>query len=211
MEACQQADTDLSAPVVGKSSLALEGASPRCKAFLQWVMERGIEVVVFDMDHTMSACHCGSGLPRGELDSYTGAASSDFVEAARALCRIPGMKLAVATGSDPVEYDVPGFSRETHILGPDLATALIQRWCPEVLPSFEVMVGFDPRLHEEVPLYPGKTVHMRRIAEHYGGMSASRMVLIDDIQSCLMNDDGWHGVLVRDRSVGFRFEDCLST
>jgi len=186
----------------------LEKASPQCRRFVAWVMAREIKVVVFDMDLTMGAGHCGTGLELADLDSYVDAASPDFVEAATILSRIPGVRLAVATNSDPAEYDLPGQSCETHILGPDLAQHLIRRRCPEALPHFGIMVGFDPELHEDVPRLPGKSVHMRQIAAHYG-VPFRNMVLIDDSASRLENTDGWHGVLVRNTSIGFRFEDCF--
>mmetsp|Transcript_127141 Transcript_127141/g.283420 ORF Transcript_127141/g.283420 Transcript_127141/m.283420 type:complete len:216 (+) Transcript_127141:116-763(+) len=182
--------------------------SQRCDRFVAWVVSSGLEVVVFDMDHTMSGMHCGSGLPIDQCHTYIEATSADFAEAARALHRIPGLHLAVATGSDPCEYDIEGQSRETHILGPDLAEAVIRYHCPEALPGFEIMVGYDWRLHGERSEEKGKRYHMQKIAAHYG-VAFSRMLLIDDTPSNLENEDGWHGVLVRDASKGFRFEDCL--
>ncbi|CAJ1439995.1 unnamed protein product [Effrenium voratum] len=157
----------------------------------------------------------GSGpLRRGHLEGehaseYIGKASPDFVEALRALTS-SDVRLAVATNSDPLEYDLPGQSSETHILGPDLAAALIKHWCPEALDKFEVMVGIDPDLpaRKEEEKLPGKSRHMRVIAEHYK-VPFSQMLLIDDSARNLNNTDGWQGrMLVREPSVGFRFADC---
>lgn len=187
---------------------SLEGYSPRCKRFVAWVLSSGIDVVVFDMDLTMGSGHCGDGLKLEELASYISGASPDFVEAVRALSGIPSIRLAVATNSDPAEYDLQGQSCQTHILGPDLATALLRHWCPEAVQKFEIMVGFDHDLHKDVPVLLGKSWHMRRIAEHYK-VDFSRMVLIDDTASRLENSDGWRGVLVRDQKIGFQFEDCF--
>lgn len=106
-----------------------------------------------------------------------------------------------------MEYDLPGQSKETHLLGPDLASELINRWCPEALPRFEIMVGHDPRLHPEEPKLPGKSVAMRRIAAHYG-VASERMLLIDDSKFQLETADGWHGLHVRGKT-GFSFDDCL--
>eukprot|EP00931_Biecheleriopsis_adriatica_P005650 TRINITY_DN107144_c0_g1_i1.p1 TRINITY_DN107144_c0_g1~~TRINITY_DN107144_c0_g1_i1.p1 ORF type:complete len:302 (+),score=40.93 TRINITY_DN107144_c0_g1_i1:53-958(+) len=187
---------------------ALAGASPRCRHFVAWVLANGFEVVVFDMDLTMGSGHCGYGIKLEDLDKYISGASPDFVEAVQVLSKIPGVQLAVATNSDPAEYDLPGQSRKTHILGPDLAKALISHWCPDAVDSFSIMVGFDHDCHKDVPLLPGKSWHMRRIAEHCK-VPFSRMVLIDDSASRLANNDGWRGVLVRDHCTGFHFEDCL--
>lgn len=170
--------------------------SARCRCLLDWLRSKNIDVVVFDMDQTMSSGHCGVGLRK---DSE--------LEAATVLHSTPGFRLAVATGSDPEEYEVQGQSRETHILGPDLARELIERSCPEALDSFEVMIGFDCRLHGNKPEDKGKRFHMRQIAQHYQ-VPFDRMLLLDDASSNLENEDGWHGVLVR-KKEGFRLEDCL--
>lgn len=201
----KQSSDSLDSSVVQAS---LDHYSPRCKRFVAWVLASGIDVVVFDMDLTMGSGHCGEGLKLEELQSYVSGASPDFIEAVGALSGIPGIRLAVATNSDPAEYDLPGQSRQTHILGPDLAAALLRHWCPEALHKFEIMVGFDHNLHRDVPVLLGKSWHMRRIAEHYK-VDFSRMVLIDDTASRLENSDGWRGVLVRDQQTGFRFEDCF--
>lgn len=147
------------------------------------------------------------GLRREDLEGYLQGRSQDFVEAASAIARLTQIKLAVATGSDPLEYDLPGQDRNTHILGPDLAGALIDRWCPSARSSFEIMVGYDFELHGGDARNKGKRHHMRLIAEHYG-VRFDQMVLFDDSQGCLENEDGWVGIRVRD-TTGFRFEDAF--
>jgi hypothetical protein len=42
---------------------AEQGLSARCGAFVEWLDQRGFEVVVFDMDRTMSSGHCGQVCP----------------------------------------------------------------------------------------------------------------------------------------------------
>ena len=118
--------------------------------------------------------------------------------------------------SDPAEYDLPGQCRETHILGPDLATALITHHCPDALDMFQVMVGYDSRLHlkdndkdnEEVN-NTGKRYHMRLIQQHYD-VPFHKMVIFDDSRSSLRNEDGWVGVKV-DPVAGFSFADLPSS
>lgn len=73
------------------------------------------------------------GLRREDVGVYLNGKSNDFVEAATAIAVFGRHKLAVATGSDPLEYDLPGQNRETHILGPDLAAALIDMCVPSRL------------------------------------------------------------------------------
>merc|ERR1740129_1720268 len=129
----------LEEPELGAYEPTLVSASLRCERVVAWLLARDIEVVVWDMDQTMGRGHCGSGIRRGAaVDSYVAGVSPDFVEALRALIQLPELKLAVATASDPVEYNLPGRSRMKHLLGPDLAHELIGRCCPEALPRFEI-------------------------------------------------------------------------
>ena len=173
---------------------------------LKWVKAEGFEVV-FDMDHTMSGGHCGTGQLASSLHEYVGKTSADFVAFARALAAA-GIKLAVATGSDALEYDLPGQSSETHLCGGDLARSVIEMKCPDLLEKFEILIGFDHRLHHDKmgPEYKGKRHHMRLIASHYK-CNFSNMVLFDDTRKNLENEDGWYGVLVHNPHLGFRFED----
>eukprot|EP00913_Durusdinium_trenchii_P032475 g30404.t1 len=186
----------------------------RCAAFvgdLEAVARRGQAFTWLFALRPIPSCaeHQGGGLRYGadvvcrerpiqrteeDAGAYIAKASPDFVEALRALVALD-FKLAVATNSDPAEYDLPGQSRESHILGPDLATALIKYWCREALPKFEVMVGFDPDLHDD-PRLLGKSHHMRIIAEHYQ-VPFEEMLLIDDSARNLRNTDGWQGARER--------------
>lgn len=161
----------------------------------------------------MSAGHCGPGLRVEQLESYISATSNDFVEATRTLLSSnTGVKFAIATGSDPVEYGIEGQSKETHILGPDLAFALIKHHSPECMKLFEIAVGYDCRLHPEDVAegvnIEGKRHHMRKIRDHFG-VEFHEMVLIDDSDSSLVNEDGWRGIKV-DGDVGFKFMHCSS-
>lgn len=185
--------------------------------FVAWLRSNEFKVVVWDMDCTMSAGHCGSGLKLDQLDAYIKDGSGDFVSAMYAILNANALhgdsfRCAVATGSDPCEYDLLGQSRDTHILGPDLATKLINYHCPETLYLFEVMVGYDCRLHvndQDGDInYEGKREHMRRIQKHYN-VPYKNMVLIDDSASSLVNEDGWSGVRVWGKE-GFRFMHCLN-
>jgi len=184
--------------------------------FVEWLKENKFSVVVWDMDCTMSAGHCGPGLTLAQLDEYVAATSSDFVVAVKAVLlenvnKSGSFRCAVATGSDPFEYDLAGQSRETHILGPDLATNIIKYHCPETMGLFEVMMGYDCRLHTDAQdpnvNYEGKREHMRVIQRHYG-VPFENMVLIDDSPSSLVNEDGWTGIRVLGKE-GFKFSHCF--
>ncbi len=52
---------------------------------LELLRTQKIKVVVFDMDHTMSASHCGTGQPLSKLDEYVDNVSVDFVHLAKEL------------------------------------------------------------------------------------------------------------------------------
>ncbi|OLP84041.1 hypothetical protein AK812_SmicGene35121 [Symbiodinium microadriaticum] len=148
-------DMDASEPFVlpGK---AFKETAKACQAG----MSSARTAASFLRDLVNSQAGCGADRADGGEEAaaeYIAGASPDFVEALQLLAAEPDIRLAVATNSDPVEYDLPGQSRETHILGPDLAAALIGHWCPQALPKFEAMVGFDPSLpeHADEPMLPG--------------------------------------------------------
>ena len=201
--------------LVPPSSKCLPSSMEKCHAALQWLKEKKISTVVWDMDHTMSGQHCGDGLEISNLNAYLNAVSEDFVLLSNALA-FHNIKQAVATGSDPAEYEIKSRNRCTHVLGPDLATQLIKTKCNErVLKSFEIMVGFYCRIHlnnfldgDVVVNRKGKRHHMRRIRTFYDE-TFENMLLIDDSKSSLINEDGWHGMRVQDPNVGFQFSDLL--
>ena len=54
------AEVSVSVPApVHEDHHAEQGLSARCGAFIEWLDQRGFQVVVFDMDRTMSSGHCG--------------------------------------------------------------------------------------------------------------------------------------------------------
>eukprot|EP00968_Pinguiococcus_pyrenoidosus_P013537 scaffold1227_cov256-Pinguiococcus_pyrenoidosus.AAC.5 len=224
----------------------------------------GIEVVVFDMDHTMSRHHCGEGLDRDDLDKYIGGVSEDFVVFAPFLAA-EGFKLAVGRPSrlrsdvHCVFWGVLGMVyrcnglRVLHncatatpafplclarwpldrIQTSTILTARAQKptfWArilrqrssrrtaetfvlrgparPELRSALtcEAHSGYDSRRHGSDPEEKGKRYHMRKIREFYD-TSFEKMLLIDDSPRSLENEDGWHGALVQDPSVGFRLQD----
>ena len=180
-------------------------------AVVALLRRRGVRVVVWDMDRTMCGAHCGQGLPRHRLFEYVGAVSLDFVALTRLIAATPGMQLAVATGSDPAEYDVAGQSRDTHILGPDLATAVITAHCPEALSAFGIMIGYDATIHEGKDAPHVKTHHLATIRAHYAVEAPSEVVLIDDSGGTLRQAaaEGHATVHVRDTATGFQFADAV--
>ena len=76
------------------------------------------------------------------------------------------------------EYSLPNQSKHSHILGPDLAKALINQTCPKyVLHKFQIMVGYDYRLHGKIANEKGKRHHMRKISKFYNNIPFNEMII----------------------------------
>ena len=102
-----------------------------------------VQVVVFDMDQCLVARHSMGRLRIGsDLVDYLSRITPDFVVLAKALHK-RGIRLAIATHSDSVEYDAPFRSRATHIIGDDLAKAVLSHSLPELADSFHI-VAWNP-------------------------------------------------------------------
>lgn len=216
-----------------------EAAVSKPDRMLKWLEDRNISVVVFELDYTMSAASSSDGLPKHELEDFMEKVSEDFVVAARVLAK-QGFKLAVATHGDAARQQLPGSNRDQYLLGPDLARLLLQRRCPEALPSFGIIVGHDPELHRgavtappderrgrfgfgakreassQAPVLapvPREEVgkrHHMRKIAQHYQVEFKQMVLFDFSKEALENEDGWTGVQVSDKRFGFQFDDCLS-
>lgn len=184
-----------------------EPRTSKGEQMVAWLEKRKVKVVVFEVDGVMSCGSSPRGVPTHYLDEYLEDASTDFIEAVGVLTK-KGFHLAVATKADPSDYKKLGVSTETHLIGADLAKVLLSRRCPGVLSRFGIMVGFDPKSHGNKSEELGKRHHLRQIAEHYR-VRSNEMVLFDCCQQDLENEDGWIGVLVRDKKLGFQYEDCL--
>ena len=95
----------------------------------------GVRAVAFDMDQTAVAQHSRGRLRRTSLDAYLGRAVPDFVRLVP-LLQEAGIGVGIATHSDEAEYDGRWVRPETHVLGSELARALLER-------SFEPAVARD--------------------------------------------------------------------
>ena len=60
-------------------------AQEESNMFVNWIENNGFEVIVFDMDRTMSAAHCGSGLRKEDINEFISQASEDFLQVIRSL------------------------------------------------------------------------------------------------------------------------------
>ena len=102
-----------------------------------------IRVVVFDMDQCLVARHSMGRLRIGsDLVDYLSRITPDFILFAKALHE-KGIRLAIATHSDSIEYNEPFRSRATHIIGDDLAMAVLKHSLPELVDAFHI-VAWNP-------------------------------------------------------------------
>jgi len=165
----------------------------------------GVRVVVFDVEHVMSAAACHDGIARYELADFLAKTSQDLVPALRALAQ-SGFKLAVASSSEaPPQPSGSQRPADDRLYGADLARALLAERCPDLLPCFVALVGHDPPRHGGLV---GKRHHMRSIAQ-MSGVPFRDMLLVGASARDLENEDGWLGVAVRDVREGFQFDDVL--
>jgi len=128
-----------------------------------------------------------------------------------------GFRLAIATHSDEAEFGGP-VGPETHILGSELANALLgECFDPEVASDFFV-VAYNPR----VRLKDGKDEkdkehnllkrnHMRRIQQHFG-VRADEILFFDDTPSVVKDCTETCGVRTVEVNprIGFQLSDVFS-
>ena len=102
-----------------------------------------VQVVVFDMDQCLVARHSMGRLRIGsDLVDYLSRITPDFVFLAKALHK-RGIRMAIATHSDSIEYDAPFRSRTTHIIGDDLVKAVLKHAVPDLVDAFHI-VAWNP-------------------------------------------------------------------
>lgn len=188
-------------------------ANDLVKQSIERLRERGIKVVIFDMDLTIVNQHSRGSLRRGDpLEAFLARVSPDFVKLAPALHK-EGFHLAVATHSDEAEYG-RRITPDTHILGDGLANTVLQRHLPpEVAESFFI-VAYNPYARNNpFVTYFGdwaKRHHMKLIQNHYK-VQSQEMLLFDDTKPIVMDCIRKCGVQAVQVSplVGFRMSDIL--
>mmetsp|Transcript_11329 Transcript_11329/g.28587 ORF Transcript_11329/g.28587 Transcript_11329/m.28587 type:complete len:325 (+) Transcript_11329:47-1021(+) len=145
----------------------------------------GIRCVAFDMDQTMVDRHSRGRLRKSKLDWFASHTTPAFLTLVPKLLEA-GIHVAMATASDKAEYrphapKVVRTTPETHLLGEDLVTPLLQKVLPEHADRF-FMVCYNPRVHgaEGAKLENnGKEVHIRNICNHFD-IPAASVILLDD-------------------------------
>jgi hypothetical protein len=173
-----------------------------------------VRVVAFDMDQTAVARHSRGCLSRDEkpMREFLDRATPDFVDILPAL-HGSGIGICIATHSDEAEYG-GWIQPETHILGAELASALLARHFESDVAGGCLVVAYNPRARgREGSLEENriKRYHVRRIQNHFGVTSPRQILLLDDLEDIV--DDcrafcGIHAVQV-DGRIGFRLQDLL--
>lgn len=170
----------------------------------------GIRLLVFDMDQTAVAVHSHGCLRRDKLDNYLKQATPEFVRAVPAL-HAAGFALAIATHSDEAEFggDV---QPPTHILGHELATALVQHYFPPEVANSFFIVAYNPRARgtqadEENCV---KRYHMRQLQKHFG-VQPGEILFFDDNDQVVRDCNDVCGVLTIqvDPKQGFKLSDLF--
>jgi hypothetical protein len=171
----------------------------------------GVRAVAFDMDQTAVSRHSRGRLRRTDLDAYLNQSVPDFVHLVP-LLHESGIGVGIATHSDEAQYG--RFIRpETHILGSELARAVLDRCFEPNVASRCLVVAYNPRARgPEGALQENrvKRFHVRQFLRHYGA-EPNQILLVDDLDEVV--DDcrshcGIHAVKVNP-ATGFCLQDLL--
>ena len=180
---------------------------------IQKLREKGIKVVVFDMDLTIVNQHSRGRLKRGEpLEEFLSKVSPDFVQLVPALYK-EGFQLAIATHSDEAEYN-RRITPETHILGDELAKTVLKRHLDAPVADSFYIVAYNPYARKNpIRVYFGdwaKRHHMTLIQTHYQ-VKPEEMLMVDDTLPIIMDCQQKCGVQAIPVSplTGFKMEDII--
>jgi acetyl esterase/lipase len=171
------------------------------------LLSMGIKVVIFDMDQCMVAMHSMGRLRRDNFHVFVSKTSNDFIIFARAL-HSAGVKLAVATHSDSVEYNALLRPRTQYIIGEELVEKLLKAVLPEISEYFKI-VAYNPTVQGDRKAENGhKKKHVREISTFYG-VKQSECILFDDDEGNVKDTDNLFKAFAVDRSQGFRLNSIL--
>lgn len=179
----------------------------RCITVFQ---SQSIRVCVFDMDLTAVAAHSHGCLLRRDLEEYLNKATPCFRAIVPQL-HASGIGLAIATHSDDAEYAGGHVHPETHILGTELARALVEyHFTTDVANAFFI-IAYNPRVRGVTdPRDLIKRHHMRQIRERFA-VPSQQIVFFDDIEATVEDCVDYCNVraIQVDPTVGFQCKDVL--
>ena len=131
----------------GPSPESSNGNSGVYESCIQLLIDRGVKVVAFDMDQTAVSVHSRGKLRRDQLDDYLNKATNDFRNLVPQLHN-QGFGLSIATHSDEAEFG-GGVKPASHMLGSELARAVVERhFAPEVASAFHI-IAYNPRVQSD--------------------------------------------------------------
>jgi hypothetical protein len=158
------------------------------------------------MDQTAVAVHSHGRLRREELKEYLSQTTKDFLSLVPALYHA-GFQLSIATHSDEAEYS-DKIRVESHILGDELARALLQQFEPQIASAFFI-VAYNPRVRSSREEDRIKRYHIRAIQQKFG-VQASNILFFDDAMDVVADcrELGVRTVRV-DPKMAFRLSDLL--
>lgn len=179
---------------------------------IQVLCSRGIRVVAFDMDQTAVAVHNRGRLERGQaLQEYLQQATPDFLRLIPALHNHGEIGLSIATHSDQAEYN-GDIQPDTHILGDELAHAIVKHHFDEAVANAFFIVAYNPRARGTTQDRQRciKRHHMFEIQRHFG-VQPSEIMFFDDTKQVVEDFNEFCGVLTVhvDPNKGFQLSDLL--
>jgi hypothetical protein len=144
------------------------------------------------------------------MEEYLQKATPDFKTLVPLLHKA-GIGLAIATLSDEAEYNGITIRRETHVLGTELARAVVQRHFSQQVAEAFFIVAFKPRVRKVTDERDRiKRYHMRMIGQHFC-VHSEQIVFFDDLERTVKDCINYCKVraIQVDDTVGFQFCDLL--
>jgi hypothetical protein len=122
-----------------------------------------------------------------------------------------GIGLAIATHSDDAEYAGGHVKPETHILGTELARALVEyHFTMDVAKAFFI-IAYNPRVRSVTDHHDLiKRHHMRKIREWFA-VPSQQIIFFDDIEATVRDCVDYCNVRAFqvDATIGFQCKDIL--
>jgi hypothetical protein len=165
-----------------------------------------IKVVVFDLDQCIVNMHSRGLLKRKNVDLFINKIKIDFIIFSKLLFE-SGIKLAIGTHSDDVEYNVLK-TEKNYIIGKELVEVLLSKTVPDLKNHFKI-IAYNPVQHNnKLSLNSYKKLHVRETSEFYN-ISTTECVLFDDDQGNIDNTDNLFNAYKVNVHEGFELNSYL--
>jgi len=169
--------------------------------FIEQLLMRETQCVVFDLDCTACIDHSGGVMDRLRLQNYINNPSTDFVRITKMLLS-KRIKVGIATFCDEAYYE-RGYDKNAWIAGEELVECFLKNHLTEDERSLIKVVATNPKLHG---LKIDKNSHMEKLAQKFE-ITLEHMILFDDSQRNVEAADGFTAYQVKDTEVGFQLSD----